>query len=224
MEDWWSIGNEFVKVFEDLVGIGKGENVLEVGSGCGRIANALAPRLHAVDGTYDGLDVQTRAIQWARRHVTSRYPTAKFHAVDVYNGVYNPNGKIPGSEVTFPFRDASFSFVYATSLFSHLLEADARRYLRECLRVVRPGGKVLLTFFLADRPIATPSPYSFRATLGVARVNDANAPEAAVAYSEDWVRATISKEGGRVLGIHPGQWRDPQGISWQDIVLIEKAK
>jgi len=48
----------------------------------------------------------------------------------------------------FPLPDASFHFVYSEHMLEHLSYADGQRCLRECLRVLRPGGSVR---------IATPS-------------------------------------------------------------------
>ena len=41
-----------------------------------------------------------------------------------------------------PYRDGSVNAVYASHFLEHLSLADARRFLRECHRVVRPGGYV----------------------------------------------------------------------------------
>jgi predicted SAM-dependent methyltransferase len=48
----------------------------------------------------------------------------------------------------FPLPDASFDVVYSEHMLEHLTYADGQRCLRECLRVLRPGGTVR---------IATPS-------------------------------------------------------------------
>ena len=45
----------------------------------------------------------------------------------------------------------SFDFVLATSVFTHLLEADATHYLAECARVLAPGrARCFATFFLLN--------------------------------------------------------------------------
>jgi predicted SAM-dependent methyltransferase len=48
----------------------------------------------------------------------------------------------------FPLPDASFDLVYSEHMLEHLSYADGQRCLRECFRVLRPGGTVR---------IATPS-------------------------------------------------------------------
>jgi predicted SAM-dependent methyltransferase len=39
-----------------------------------------------------------------------------------------------------PFPDASFDVVYHSHVLEHFSQEDASRFLRECLRVLRPGG------------------------------------------------------------------------------------
>jgi len=48
----------------------------------------------------------------------------------------------------FPLPDASFDFVYSEHMLEHLTYAEGQRCLRECFRVLRPGGRIR---------IATPS-------------------------------------------------------------------
>jgi len=48
----------------------------------------------------------------------------------------------------FPLPDASFEFVFSEHMLEHLSYADGLACLRECMRVLRPGGRIR---------IATPS-------------------------------------------------------------------
>jgi predicted SAM-dependent methyltransferase len=42
----------------------------------------------------------------------------------------------------FPFEDASFDYVFTEHMIEHLGYADSRHCLRECLRVLKPGGQI----------------------------------------------------------------------------------
>ena len=44
------------------------------------------------------------------------------------------------TQVRFPAEDGSIDLAFAASLFTHLLEPDARHYLRESARVLKKTG------------------------------------------------------------------------------------
>ena len=73
-----------------------------------------------------------------------------FQKVDIYNKLYNPSGKINANEFVFPYPDNSFDFVFATSVFTHMLPADLLQYVKETYRVLKPSKKALFTFFVMD--------------------------------------------------------------------------
>jgi GT2 family glycosyltransferase/glycosyltransferase involved in cell wall biosynthesis/SAM-dependent methyltransferase len=126
--------------------------VLDAGCGCGRLARVLAAD-HAVGG-YVGFDCIKASITWCQTHVQPAFAgkRCEFHHVDARSAEYNPAGTLRTADVRFPCGAASMDLVVAASLFTHLLEADAICYLHEIARVLKPGGKVLLTI----RAIAAP--------------------------------------------------------------------
>src|SRR5687767_15011180 len=69
-------------------------------------------------------------------------PDFQFDWLDVGNTQYNTRSSRAASAVRFPDDDASFDFVFATSVFTHLLPDAAARYLAESRRVLRPGGRL----------------------------------------------------------------------------------
>ncbi|MGH2517704.1 MAG: class I SAM-dependent methyltransferase [Ktedonobacterales bacterium] len=46
---------------------------------------------------------------------------------------------------SFPFANGSFDLLLATMLFNELSDGELRRALAECVRVLRPGGRLLAT-------------------------------------------------------------------------------
>lgn len=112
--------------------------LLDIGCGCGRTARFLLPR---PDIRYAGFDVSRTAIEWCRLEIARLAPGRfAFHHLDVYSAHYNPRGTLRGDGVRFPAGDASVEVAFAASLFTHLLEADARHYLAECARSLKRGG------------------------------------------------------------------------------------
>ncbi len=129
--------------------------VLDVGCGCGRLARVLAadPLL----GSYVGFDCIAANIAWCETHVLPAFAgkRCEFHHVDARSTEYNPAGAVRAQDVRFPCDSASMDVVVAASLFTHLLEPDADRYLREIARVLKPGGTALITIRATAAPGVT---------------------------------------------------------------------
>lgn len=112
--------------------------LLDIGCGCGRTARFLLPR---PDIRYVGFDVSRSAIEWCRLElVPLSAGRFGFHHLDVYSAHYNPRGAARGHEIRFPAGDGSVDVAFAASLFTHLLEPDARHYLKETTRTLKRGG------------------------------------------------------------------------------------
>jgi 2-polyprenyl-3-methyl-5-hydroxy-6-metoxy-1,4-benzoquinol methylase len=107
------------------VGTAEPFDVLDFGCGCGRMLRFL----HAVPGRWraHGADTNPDLVEWCRSHLTST-PVS-----------LNPaDGPLEAS-------DLSFDLVYCLSVFTHLAEDQARVWLAELARVLRPGGIVVAT-------------------------------------------------------------------------------
>ncbi|ONI85398.1 SAM-dependent methyltransferase [Actinosynnema sp. ALI-1.44] len=94
--------------------------VLEAGCGEGYGADLLARDARAVIGL--DYDVLTTL------HVARKYPQVRM---------------LRGNLVMLPFADASIDVVANLQVIEHLWEQE--RFLAECLRVLRPGGRLLVT-------------------------------------------------------------------------------
>jgi SAM-dependent methyltransferase len=198
-----------------------------MGCGIGRMALPLTGYLEG--GSYAGFDVGKEMIGWCRRNITARHPEFEFTWAPVFNSKYNPFGDVSGTEFRFPYEDDSFDFAFATSLFTHLLRDEVAHYLSETARVLRPGGRCLLTFFLltpeAEREVA-----AGRAMLDIGHPIDGGAtsdprrPEEAVAYRPEVVRAMLEAAGLALREpIHPGLWANAEGgLTLQDIVVARR--
>jgi SAM-dependent methyltransferase len=228
--DFVAIGEEFFRYFVDLCDLQPNGRVLDVGCGAGRMALPLTRYLRD-GGSYDGFDLLEDHVRWCREHIGTRHPNFRFVHADVRSPMYNPRGRFAPPEYRFPYGDASFDFVFLTSVVTHMLPDGADRYLSEVARVSRPGAKSLITWFLIDdeadrRTREGTSPTRFDHDLGGCRVVDAKVPESAVAYREQDVRRMYGAHALEI--VEPIRWGGWSGreehLSSQDIVVAARRQ
>ncbi|MFY9621339.1 MAG: class I SAM-dependent methyltransferase [Pyrinomonadaceae bacterium] len=145
------VGAKFLEYFKSLCGLRPHEAVLDVGCGSGRLAIPLTRYLNG-EARYEGFDLSHAAIKWCQENISMHFPQFRFQVSDVRNDVYAPGEKrrLKASKYTFPYANDSFDFVFLTSVFTHLVRADMKRYVSEVARVLKPGGRCLATFFLLN--------------------------------------------------------------------------
>ncbi len=228
--DYVVVGDEFLGHFRALGHLEPGHRVLDVGCGIGRMARPLTGYLDE-RGSYDGFDVDAAGVAWCQRNVSPRFPRFRFRHVDVRNDRYNPRGRVPPGELRFPFEDASFDFVFLTSVFTHMLPVDTGHYLREVSRVLAPGGRCLSTWFLrneeSDRLAREGKPFlALPHELDGCLVLDPAVPGDAIAIPEERALAAISDAG---LELEPpvryGRWAGRDAfLTFQDVVVARKGE
>ena len=219
--DFVDTGAEFMSYFVELGGLQPHHSVLDVGCGMGRMARPLVGYLDDA-GTYDGFDVNRGGIGWCRRRY-ARHKNFHFQVADLYNRRYNPRGAHAAAEYRFPYDDATFDLAIATSVLTHLLEAEAAHYLDEIKRVLKPEGRALVTFFLLNDESRAlieegKSALAFLDPDDHVSVLDADLPEEAVAYDEQWVRERLD-----VADVKWGSWCGREEFtSFQDLVVAAR--
>ncbi len=223
-------GAEFLRHFRVLGGLDPDHDVLDVGSGIGRKAMPLTTYL-VPEARYEGFDINPVGVDWCTRTITPRYPNFRFQLADVYNAHYNPGGASRAADFRFPFEDEQFDFVFLGSVFTHMVPEEVENYIGEIARVLRPGGRVLATFFVIDDEaedgIASGrAVYDFAVRCAGHRVVDADDPEYAVAYAQDDVLAALARHGLELVPpVHHGSWSGrPTAESFQDIVVAAKPR
>jgi hypothetical protein len=148
--------------------------------------------------------------------------------VDVYNRQYNPRGSLDAATFSFPYADASFSLVFATSVLTHLLPDEAARYLSEISRVLETGGRSVVTFFIINaasrRHMAAADELRFQPTDRGYWTTRPDKPEAAIAFDEQAVLAMYDRAGLEIqMPIRYGSWSGRNGlVGGQDHVLAIK--
>jgi SAM-dependent methyltransferase len=207
--DFRETGRSFVRFLVAQCGLRPSHRVLDVGSGVGRLAVALTEYLDSA-GCYDGFDVVPQEVAWCTAHVSPRFPNFRFQLADVRNQTYNPTGTTGASQYRFPYDDECFDLVVVASVFTHMLSHDAEHYLQEIARVLKPGGRCFVTFYLLDdearRNISAGiSAFEFKGVVNGCRV-----------------RALFGKSNLPITAVLRGEWSSTKK-QLQDIVIASRA-
>lgn len=218
---------DFLGHFIQRVGLEPGDSVLDVGCGVGRLAYSLAYYL-SPQGKYEGFDIAEKLIEWARSEISSRLPNFNFQVVDIYNKMYNPQGKINTLDFVFPHPDKSFELIFLTSVFTHLQAKEVRHYLDEISRVLKPGGRCLCTCFLLN-PESQAAIAKGRGAHKIVHqleecfTSNPQMPEAAIGYKEPLLLGWMRERSLSVVGTYYGQWcARNKFTSYQDFLVLQK--
>ena len=221
-------GQAYLRFFIELCALKPDDIVLEIGSGCGRIAAALTEHL-SDRGRYEGLEIVGAGVAWCQTVISSQFPAFHFQTADVYNRHYNPKGRYPAQAYRFPFADASFDFVFLSSVFTHMLPDEVQQYFSEIARVLKPGGRCLITYFLwndeaAEFYRAGKSRFDFYCDHDIYRTENPAVPETAICFSERFI-VDLYAQTGLILKHPPwyGTWCGrPHILSGQDVIVAWK--
>jgi sterol 24-C-methyltransferase len=123
------------KMAKDL-GIKKGDRVLDIGCGRGRIANHVA----TITGAHvTGMNIDTDQLECARRFAKGKSMSSQCEFIQ---GDLN--------ELPLPFPDASMNAVYQVQVFCY--SKDLEKLFADIYRVLKPGGRVSsLDWFRLDK-------------------------------------------------------------------------
>ena len=203
LEDHWYDNPSGQPVFEGLP-VSHYRSVVDFGCGCGRLARQLLQQSPRPD-SYLGLDLHAGMIAWCERHLAKAATGFSFRHHDVHNPAFNPEST--NRWLPLPVKDGSVTLVLAWSVFTHLVEAQARFYLGECARSLAEDGVLLSTWFLFDKA-DFPMMQDFQ---NAVFINDID-PSNAVLFDRRWVLRTLREAGLTAFRILPPRTR---GFQWQ---------
>jgi SAM-dependent methyltransferase len=211
-----------------LAGLRPDGRVLDVGCGVGRITYALTHYLSAA-GRYEGFDTVPRWVAWNRRSISSRFPNFRFRLVEVRNGLYNRRGRTDAQRLRFPYDDGTFDAVLVESVFQHNRVPVVRRYLSEIGRVLRRGGRCVVTGFLLRRGSRDADQRAddldFLHPLDGAWSASARLPEIGIAFEAARFARWVADAGLRLVEFHRGDWHgEGPGLAYQDVIVLERPR
>jgi SAM-dependent methyltransferase len=222
--DFTAIGEEFLGFCISLGGLTPQDRVLDIGSGCGRMAVPMTRYLNA-QGAYEGIDVWEPGIRWCQRAITGSHPNFRFRIADLQNSHYNNSGTEEAAAFRFPYPDASFDFVLLTSVFTHLITAEVRNYVGEIARLLKDGGTCLSTWFLLGLDDGALADRQFVPYDDGCQVVSSDNPAGTVAYEHADMRTMLEEVGLGAVEIHPGLWHGlDKGMTLQDVVIARAGR
>jgi ubiquinone/menaquinone biosynthesis C-methylase UbiE len=108
--------------------IENGERILEVAVGTGRVFEQIVTL--NTEGENDGIDLSPEMLARARRRLGTRFSNYSLQVADAY---------------ALPFAGETFDLIISNYLFDLLPERDFAVVLLEFKRVLKPGGRVVIT-------------------------------------------------------------------------------
>jgi SAM-dependent methyltransferase len=226
--DFEKTGQHFKEIFISHCGLLPHHQVLDVGSGIGRIAIPLTGYLSG-NAAYEGFDIVKTGVDWCKKNITASFPNFKFTHIDLENDLYNLTTSNRAKDFVFPYENNRFDLVILTSVFTHMMPEDVENYIEQISRVLKRGGRCIMTFFLLTDDIVhgmdSNNGLVFNYKYGHYSLLDKNVKEANVAFDEKYILDIFSQNKLRPEQIKYGFWSGkPKAECWdfQDIIIVEK--
>lgn len=136
-----------------------GDRVVDLGAGTGNMAEALVESMPPAlsSGRISELnlvELVPEALQTARAKLERLQSCARTHRSTVWCHTYDLAAVRPEAGAGLPFGDASVDRVVASLLLSYL--PDPVALLKDARRLLRPGGRMVISSFLPDTDLSGP--------------------------------------------------------------------
>lgn len=125
-DQWWSA--DFLQLLVERLALGECQSIADIGSGQGHWGQLLL-RILSGSATLQGVDRESEWVQRAQERADSL-------------GLGSRCSYQQGAAETLPFADEQFDMVTCQTLLMHV--ADPKQVLQEMIRILRPGGRLLL--------------------------------------------------------------------------------
>lgn len=218
-------GKDWVAFFKANANLNENSQVLDIGSGIGRIAIPLAGYL---SGQYHGFDAVKQGVDWCKKKISTKFTNFDFLYVDLFNDLYKDKG-IDAATFEFPYEKSSFDFACAISVFTHMIPEEVENYLAQSNQVLKSGGFLVATFFILDdeskKQMSQKADFNFKYNYGNYALMDNDVKSANVAFEYEYLKKFIDANNFEIVNYIGGHWcgRPKQlSIGFQDILILRK--
>lgn len=234
-ENYRAGGAQSFQFYLSEIGLRRDARILDIGCGVGRNTVRLTNYLND-DALYVGMDIEARSVKWCTRNISAIFPRFVFFTMDIYNKFYNPAGRIRPDKLVLPFPDDSFDVVSLWSVFTHMYPTDVQHYLEEARRVLKPGGKLVASYYLVNDHAKR----EMQAGTAIWAVThyltghkcwtiNPNIPEDLIGLEESWLRSAYVEAGLAIEApVRLGGWANREvpaefkDLNSQDIIIAKK--
>lgn len=215
----------------------KDNHILDIGCGTGLLGISAEPYTSG-KGSYTGIDVMQYDIDYCSKH----FPADNYNFI--HFDIANPSYASAQSQELkpWPVEDGSKDLVVALSVWTHLQEKDATFYFKEVARVLKQGGRAIITFFYLDEAyqeslaIRKDEIGRFHSTRQTKWIFDRQAygsnnwyttawvkhPEDAMGVTKTAMETLTAASGLKIIQHYPGNWKEEPGVYFQDVMIFEK--
>lgn len=222
-------GRGQMQILLDHADLKKNDSVLDMGSGLGRTASALAEFLDA-ESRYEGFDIVEEGVEWCKSRIGEDHTNFGFTHIPLKNDLYSAVGS-SAAEVNFPYAEQTFDLAFSFSVFTHMPPDEVRRYLTEAYRVTKPEGRLMSTFFLYDDSnedfISTDNGFRFPVAGDGCRYMHERTKSGNLAYHLETLEKMAADTGWKLAEVRHGFWKkhieqEHDFYEYQDVVRMEK--
>lgn len=196
MAEFFSQGDGHVAVLRHH-GLLDGMAIYDLGSGCGRTAQAL--RRSGWQGVYTGADVVPELLSELKRQCPDYATVLNFAP-------------------TIVALDASLDMVFHWSVFTHLYPGESYLYTADAYRVLKPGGRMVFSFLEMEDPA-----HNRVWENNLARLRRGGKAEQLDAFlHRDWIRRFARDAGFSEPRFTDGSDGSAHPPFWQTLAVMEK--